>query len=256
MLLLSTHNRLMWSSSDVLHEGRGVYHGAFKGPQGTIWSVSRGITKEALLNIDPSTGQVLKEVPVPSVFTHDLVKSGDQVYVTDCGGGRIIIFNFPDFSIKKSLQVCTSQNHMNTVAVDPLGNLWCLLHNLGKSILVRVDEETGEWLETNYNVGNQSHGLAWWDQGFLILSSGSGALLHVTPKETKVLWVDTGGSFLKGLCVHEGLAYFGASKVTTRSHRGASDLNCDLCAFNLVTGELIWRRVMETRGLLNSIMWF
>merc|ERR1712146_584567 len=49
-LLVSTHGRLLWldvdtKESSVIHEGRGVYYGAFPGvedgPCGRVWVISR-----------------------------------------------------------------------------------------------------------------------------------------------------------------------------------------------------------------------
>ena len=254
-LLLSTHGRLLFSNGTVLHEGCGIYYGAFKSDDDDgLWVTSRGPSEEKLIQIDTTSGTIIKEKKLPSVFTHDLIRCRNRVYITDCNGGNVVVLDYPSLDILKILKVCTRQNHINTVAIDPNGNLWCLLHNLGKSLLIMVDKDTGTHLETcNNYIGVQSHGLSWWKGGFLILSSGTGELLHVA-KETKILWTDSDKKFLKGLCVVDSIAYFGISCVTPRTQRGSPDLNCELAAFNLNTGKLLWRKEMMTVGLLNSIM--
>jgi hypothetical protein len=154
----------------------------------------------------------------------------------------------------RAIQVGTRKNHINTVAsID--GNIWCLLHNLGPSILVRINPKTGSWLDVYTRVGEQSHGIVPWLDGFLVLSSGEGSLIHVTQTETRVLWTDPDRKFLKGLHVDRAtsIAFFGISDVTPRTQRGSVHLNCELASFDLLTETLLTRTRVETRGLLNTI---
>jgi hypothetical protein len=91
-LLLSSHGRLQWLDVDsgaatVVHEGRGVYYGTLPADEpGRVWVVSRphnwrtppeGSTEQLLL-IDTASGELLKEVPLPSQFTHDAIRHGDK----------------------------------------------------------------------------------------------------------------------------------------------------------------------------------
>jgi hypothetical protein len=253
VLLLSTHGRLMWSTGQVLHEGRGVYYGAFRDGD-TIWVTSRGPRNEKLIQIDAFTGEILRESEtLPSTFTHDLCRHDDRVYLTDCNGGRLVVLDFPSLEVLKCPQICTQKNHVNTVAFDPDGRCWCLLHNLGASVLIEVNPETGEWISQMYGVGFQSHGIHWWDNGFVVLSSGEGKVIHT---RHGTLWEEPEGKFLKGSCLVGDLFHFGISDVTPRGDRGSPKLNCDLATLNLVTGELVERKTMETKGLLNSILKF
>jgi hypothetical protein len=88
-LLLCSHGRLLWFNvvtreTAVLHEGRGIYYGIFPGDNTeapSVWVVSRPhnwkptTAKEYLLQIDLASGEVLKEVEVPTRFGHDAVRA-------------------------------------------------------------------------------------------------------------------------------------------------------------------------------------
>lgn len=43
-------------------------------------------------------GQELRRVAIPSRFTHDVVRTGDDVFVCDTGNGRILQLSFPDMT--------------------------------------------------------------------------------------------------------------------------------------------------------------
>ena len=243
-LLLSTHSRVLEFDTEtfetqIVHQGRGVYYGLVPD-----WVVSRS-HRECLLNLKTN-----QEVSLPSKFTHDATWSGSRVLVADCEGGAIV--ELESMKVARHVRMFSVKNHVNTIAIVN-DNVWALLHNLGKSILVRVDMDTGKWLQRVDNVGHQSHGLVWWGGGFLILSSQEGSIIHVTT-ETKVLWKDS--KFLKGLCVVGDVAYFGISNVTARSDRGSPNLQCEVGAFDLCTNKLLWRHRVQTCGLLNSLAFF
>ena len=94
-VLVASHGRLQWldvdsGECDVIHEGRGVYYGLApdgQGPHtGRVWVVSRPHNwrvpegaKEAALLLDTQSGAFLREVALPSLFTHDMVRCGDKV---------------------------------------------------------------------------------------------------------------------------------------------------------------------------------
>lgn len=48
------------------------------------------------LSLPPFAGQELSRVPIPSRFTHDVVRTGDDVFVCDTGNGRVLQLSFPD----------------------------------------------------------------------------------------------------------------------------------------------------------------
>lgn len=58
--------------------------------------------------------------------------------------------------------------------------------------------------------------------------------------------------FLKGLAVVDDIAYFGISPQAPRSARDDPASNNDLAAFDLVSGNLLWRRTVSCT-LLHSI---
>jgi hypothetical protein len=94
-VLVASHGRLQWldvdsGECDIIHEGRGVYYGLApdgQGPHtGRVWVVSRPHNwrvpegaKEAALLLDTQSGALLREVALPSLFTHDMVRCGDKV---------------------------------------------------------------------------------------------------------------------------------------------------------------------------------
>lgn len=43
-------------------------------------------------------GQELRRVAIPSRFTHDVVRAGDDVFVCDTGNGRVLQLSFPDMT--------------------------------------------------------------------------------------------------------------------------------------------------------------
>lgn len=251
-ILISTHNRFMHADhSKIIHENKGVYYGTFLGENNSIWTVSRG-TKECLLNIDIVSGSIISEKPIPSTFTHDAIRNDDKVYLTDCDGGSVVILSYPSMTHIKTHRIFTRQNHINTLLFDN-GILYCLLHNLGNSILIGINPETGEQLKVYNNVGIQSHGLVKYNNGFLILSSFESSLLYVTETETKVLFKDDKQTFLKGLTKYEDIVYFGASPNLKRIERGSKHLMCELIGFNLETNQMVFRKQLNTCGLINNL---
>jgi len=246
-LLVSTHSRVLefdteTKESRILHTGQGIYYGLLY-----PWVVSRGPAgaPECLLNMETN-----ERVPLPSIFTHDATRVGSRILVADCDGGGIVELG-PTMNLVRHVKPFTTKHHVNTVALVN-DEVWALLHNLGKSILVKVDMNTGKWLECKTNVGTQSHGLAWYQGAFVILDSYHGAVLH----GEQVVWKSDTKCFLKGLCVNGDTAYFGISDITERSNRGALTLQCEIAALDLRTKTLLWRTRLETCGLLNAIQVF
>ena len=279
-LILASHGRLMWldvdtRATEVIHSGRGVYYGVFpadaSGSQ--IWVVSRphnwrpSETREALLKIDLRTNELVDEVEIATHFTHDAVRSGDYVFVADTGGGGVVEYAFPAMTKTGRSAAVTVKEHVNTLA--PAGDarnphlVWALLHNLGPSKLVLLDLEKGERVREIERVGTKAHGLVPWEGGFVILNSGEGQLCLFTPPDAaappdargamEVLWTDQDRTFMKGLTVIEGVAYFGIAEFGNRANRDDASKTAEVGAFDLRRREFLWRVTVETRGLLNIV---
>ena len=279
-LILASHGRLMWldvdtRATEVIHSGRGVYYGVFpadaSGSQ--IWVVSRphnwrpSETREALLKIDLRTNELVDEVEIATHFTHDAVRSGDYVFVADTGGGGVVEYAFPAMTKTGRSAAVTVKEHVNTLA--PAGDarnphlVWALLHNLGPSKLVLLDLEKGERVREIERVGTKAHGLVPWEGGFVILNSGEGQLCLFTPPDAaappdargamEVLWTDQDRTFMKGLIVIEGVAYFGIAEFGNRANRDDASKTAEVGAFDLRRREFLWRVTVETRGLLNIV---
>lgn len=282
-LILASHGRLMWLDVDtrvteVIHSGRGVYYGVFPADaSGTqIWVVSRPHnwrpreTRESLLKIDLRTNELVDEVEIATHFTHDAVRFGDYVFIANTGGGGVVEYAFPAMTKTGRSAAVTVEEHVNSLA--PAGDVtnphlvWALLHNLGPSKLVLLDLETGERVRETARVGNKAHGLVPWDGGFLILNSGEGQLCLFTPPDPRhvgsdassggtleVLWTDEDRTFMKGLTVIDGVAYFGIAEFGTRANRDDASKTAEVAAFDLRGREFLWRTTVETRGLLNIV---
>ena len=279
-LILASHGRLMWldvdtHATEVIHSGRGVYYGVFpadaSGEQ--IWVVSRphnwrpSETREALLKIDLRTNELVDEVETATHFTHDAVRSGDYVFIADTGGGGVVEYAFPAMTQTGRRAAVTVKEHVNTLA--PAGDrsnphlVWALLHNLGPSKLVLLDLETGERVREIERVGTKAHGLVPWEGGFVILNSGEGRLCLFTPPDAsagpdargtlETLWADEDRTFMKGLTVIEGVAYFGIAEFGDRANRDDASKTAEVGAFDLRRREFLWRVTVQTRGLLNIV---
>jgi outer membrane protein assembly factor BamB len=57
---------------------------------------------------------------------------------------------------------------------------------------------------------------------------------------------DSAARFLKGLAVVDDVAYFGISQWRERSARDSPDHDCELAAFDLEAGRLLWRRQVRS----------
>ena len=279
-LILASHGRLLWFDVDTreteeIHQGRGVYYGVFPADDDgeSVWVVSRPHnwrpknTLEALLRIDLRSKQLVQEVAIPSHFTHDAVRQGDKVYVADTGGGGVRELLFPSMRPTGRVASFTVREHVNTIA--PAGDprhpdaVWALLHNLGSSKLVLVDMATGTRVREFQDVANKAHGLVPWEGGFIILNSGEGQLCKFTPPPESapsdakgilvVLWRDQQKTFMKGLSVIDGVAYFGIAEFGDRSQRDDEGKTAEVAAFDLRTRTFLWRHTVETHGLLNIV---
>ena len=273
-ILVATHSKLAWYNYDleqftIIHEGEGIYYGGFPGDQidlkgvpETVWAISRPhnwkptTSKEWLLEINSVTGEVQRREPIPSRFTHDTVRHGNRVYAADCGEGHILELEFPSMQVLRRMELFTLKEHVNTLSPTGNGTLWAMLHNLGPSILAEIDLDTGRELRRLQNIGDKSHGAVQW-RGFIIsLNSDNAALMKVNTKNgrTEQLWQDDREKrYLKGLCVVDDVAFFGIAKAQERQRRDSGELNCEIGAYDLIEGVLLWRRQVPTEGLLNVL---
>ena len=184
-VLLATHGRLMWynyktDEIDVIHENEGIYYGGFPGNKinqwgapTTLWIVSRPhnwrpkTSEEWLIEVDAVTGKEVNRVPLRSRFTHDVVRRDDKVYVADTGEGHVVVLEFPSMSEIHRLELFTLKHHVNTLSPTDDGNMWAMLHNLGPSMLVKIDlgegyvseKDDGCWAQITWRstVGRQNY---------------------------------------------------------------------------------------------------
>jgi hypothetical protein len=273
-LLVATHSKLAWYNYElerftIIHEGEGIYYGGFSGDQidpagvpETVWAISRPhnwkptTSKEWLLEINIVTGEVQRREPIPSRFTHDTVRYGNRVYAADCGEGHILELEFPSMKVLRRMELFTLKEHVNTLSPTVNGTLWAMLHNLGPSILAEIDLETGREIRRLQNIGDKSHGAVQWRGSIISLNSDNASLMKVDTKtgRTEQLWQDSRTKrYLKALCVVDDVAFFGIAEAQERKSRDSNDLNCEIGAFDLIEGVLLWRRQLPTEGLLNVL---
>ena len=78
-------------------------------------------------------------------------------------------------------------------------------------------------------------------------------LLPPQPPALLLQAADNPPRFLKGLCVIDDIAYFGVAPSASRAARADAGLACELAAYDLKEGLLLWRRVVPSRGLVNLV---
>ncbi|KAG7669900.1 hypothetical protein KSW81_008044 [Nannochloris sp. 'desiccata'] len=273
-ILVATHSKLAWYNYEldhftIIHEGEGIYYGGFSGDQidlagvpETVWAISRPhnwkptTSKEWLLEINIVTGEVQHREPIPSRFTHDTVRYGNRVYAADCGEGHILELEFPSMNVLRRMELFTLKEHVNTLSPTGNGTLWAMLHNLGPSILAEIDLDAGREIRRLPNIGDKSHGAVQWRGSIISLNSDNAALMKVNTEtgRTEQLWQDNREKrYLKGLCVVDDVAFFGIAKAQERQRRDSGELNCEIGAYDLIEGVLLWRRQLPTEGLLNVL---
>jgi outer membrane protein assembly factor BamB len=143
--------------------------------------------------------------------------------------------------------------HANNVAVA-LGHLWVMHNNMARtSALQLVDLTTGEPRATLRLGGPNCHNPCFYSGRVLYLLSSSGGLGMLHPNGSSHTLFQAGPSwFSKGLAVVDHVAYFGlAPKQRSGVERNWAD--SQLAAFALLTGRLLWRRLLPFTGLVNSV---
>jgi outer membrane protein assembly factor BamB len=262
-LLLASFGRLFWwfpatGAHRVVHEGEGKYYGlapaADDGPaEARIAVVSRPDQErdDVLLSIDAATGAVLRRLALASRDTHQMVRAGDVLYVTDTFRGRVLALSWPDGRLLRAYEAFTRENHVNSLLVED-GSLLVVCHNRGRSALARLDLATGAISERWEDVGEHSHDVLPFGDDLLVCDSRGGGLLRVAraDRRARTLWSDP-GHFTKGLVVEDGIAYFAVSKAAVREERFR--VECDVVAFDVAAGRAVWRRPTPSRGLVNAL---
>ena len=271
----------------ILNDEHLIYYGMFPADdeKNTLWVISSKLEtrkmqakQDQLLHLDANTGKILEIKPLPSMFTHDAVRSpdGSKVFVADTFHGSILVYSFHGFELLRTLKKFSRDHHINTLSPTEHGTLWVLLLNRkGKSFMVELDVETGDRRCIVKDLGDDCHGLVQLKQhprSFLMLSSSEAALIKVRipsycdskvaeKADRVVLWQYRQSTvqkmvnpkFLKGLAVVDNVAYFGMSDYEG-SRQARMALKCSLLAYDLHLGKLLWiREEVGTKGLINVI---
>ena len=211
-----------------------------------------------------------------------------RVLVADTGGGAIVELDPETMVETRRHEVFKRRDHVNTLApsLERPGHVWAVLHGKGSGArLALVDLASGRVVHETRRFGADCHGLVMlrekrerppngeWPSGnsggarledrWLTLNSGEGQLMVLDgleaeasggePMRTHVLWADANRTFMKGLAVVDGVAYFGISEWGSRDERASPEKRAELAAFDLNAGYMLWRRWVDTRGLLNTV---
>lgn len=259
----------------------------------TLWVVSRPHNHhpkesiERLLNVAANPPQppgiTLREVVIPSRFAHDAVLDTNHgvAYVASTEDGTVLELDANTMQLRQKHELFTRHDHVNTIspiAAAESGDskqFWAMLHRMGKpSTLVQLDVDTKKVRASWSGFGKSSHGIVQASdaRSLYVLDSGEGSLLRLSPpvqqqqqqmQETdedgsvkpdiSVLWRDPQQTFLKGVCVIDGVAYVGVSEFGTRAERARLDKTADIVAVRLSDGKQLFRRTVESRGLLNVV---
>jgi len=268
-LLLASHGRLMWydvqrDTVDVLDEKHGIYYGGFYGDddQTTLWYVSRPhnwkpeTAVEYLVELEEDTKRKRRSVEIDSKFTHDVVRRGKFVYAADTDRGGILELELPDMTLRRRMDLFTRKEHVNTLSPTQDGKyMWAMLHNLGPSILAKIDLGAGTVVKRIENVGLQSHGAVQMGDFIIFLDSNHASLARINLETERIetLYSLDEEVFLKGLCVIDGIAFFGIAPSQRRQNRADENLQCEIAAFDMEQYRLLFRRRVPTKGLLNVI---
>jgi hypothetical protein len=258
-LLVSSFTTLFWhfpqtGESRVIHNSAGKYYGiGLADNPHEFLAISRPDQEcdDLLLKINHLTGAVSQTWQLTSRDTHQAIRHGDRLLVTDSFRGRLLEYSLPEVALVRSYDVLNYEAHLNTIRVFE-GNYYLLAHNFGESALHRLDPQSGEIQETWAEFGLGSHDVTPWEDSFLTVDSLHGGLLRVNrcTQQTRMLWCEE-GKFTKGLCVEGGIAYFGVSPPSQREMR--YQVICELVAFDLLNERLLWRRPMPFPGLINAV---
>jgi hypothetical protein len=263
-LLIATFGRLLWyfpqtEQQRVVQDGRGKYYGMAPhdrefAKNGRVLVVSRPSQEknDRLLLLDHRRGKTQSKRPLDSRDTHHAVRVGDEFFVTDTFRGRVLVYALPSLKLTRVYDGFTHENHVNTVLVEQ-DVIHVLCHNKGTSSMAVVDRGSGDVVDMYEDVGEHSHDISLWRGDFVISDSRGGGLILVDreTKAARTLHADE-GHFTKGLTIAGDVAYFCTSMAATREERFA--VSCDLLAYDLAADQLLWRRPISSRGLVNCIV--
>ena len=250
-------------------------------------SVSLPTARDVAMLFDPSTRRTLGWFLLPTSYLHDMVYDDvtRDAYAVDSDTGLISRLTLevneslvdgsdssgaPDSTLRlrsgatASLLVrrtyravshssMPSMAHINNL-VFGLGKMWVMHNNMHRLSMVQlVDLDSGE-LQASFLLGGRNcHNPCWHRGELLYLMSGIGGLGRLSPDgSSTTLWSAGGQWFSKGLAVVDDVAYFGVSPKS----RWAAQRNwaeCELAAFDLRAGALLWRTPLPFPGLINAI---
>ena len=269
-LLLMTHSRLLWfdtatHTETLLREERDArFRGAFIGAEGASLVVltTPDLRAESIfVELSLPQGDVLRRVRAEGTRDgHEAVRYGDRAYVVSTGTGSVNVYDARTLALHRRHALWSPRDHINTIALTP-STMHVMVHFLRRTssevhIVERARDVTVGRIA---NVGNSSHGLAMWNHELITLDSDGAKLMAgplrgdstVAGDTRRVLWASSTAGFLKGLCILDGVAYFGASPPQRRLLRRR--VNSTLIAVDLASGRELLRREMPTHGLLNLI---
>ncbi|MCC6381611.1 MAG: hypothetical protein IT304_03835 [Dehalococcoidia bacterium] len=259
-LLVASFNHLYWyfprtRTHRLVHEGAGKYYGvAFGDRRGRrLLVVSRPDQErnDDLLTIDADSGRLLRTRGLASRDTHQAIRCGERLLVTDSFRGRLLEYALPALELARVHDDFRYEDHLNSVRAWR-GRLFVLLHGFGRSWLAEIDAREGDVVHRWDELGTCSHDIVPWGGGLLVNDSNGGALLHLdlATGRTRTVWAEP-GRFAKGLTRDGRLAILGLSPPAERERRYT--VRCEFVAVDLASERVVWRRPAPLPGLVNAI---
>lgn len=238
----------------------GLYYGALSN-KSNIYSIFRPdkerLSEDFLAIIDRQTNSFNKR-KIEGSHIHEIIFTLDKkrLFYISTNDGFLFELDLNNLEVLEKVKLGTRANHINTISIkDNL--LYTLYHNRGKSDIVVFD------MLNNYNevkkyksIGIKCHNITFWKQGFLYLDSDNGKVnyFNETTKEITVIYdfiFLNEKKFLKGLLVLNNLLFVGVSMFTNRKLR--YNYNSEVGCINLITNKLIFLKLFETNGIINTI---
>jgi len=203
---------------------------------------------------------------VPDVCdVHQIKSTGSKVYLTDTNRNRIVVFD-----IEKNETICSIDigpdrediNHINALSIHG-GHLLVGLNNRGKKdaqiLKIRLDrldyskknqrgDLIGEFIELPNRV--HTHDIFPLTDDYLVSASHNGVVFKAIKNADCI----SGGGWVRGLAIADGILWVGESKKAERNKRHSSELSGAVNKYDSVTFEKLGSVMLPGAGQVNDLL--